>query len=206
MSSVPRKAVPSRASILLLTACAAVSTMVSAGTATAGTESSTVPSTELGPLVRAVSERLSTADAVAAAKWGTGKPIDDPAREADVLRAVAEQARRENLDPARVEQVFRDQIEASKDVQRGLFAVWDVVPHAVPDPRPDLATVRPVLDRLNVDIVTAMSEQRDVLAGPRCLPDLLAGAGDVVGSERRDVLHQAGLVRALRSMCGTVSG
>ncbi|MFC9518487.1 chorismate mutase [Nocardiaceae bacterium NPDC056970] len=203
---MPRNSESRRASTLLLAVCAAVSTMVSAGTATAATGSSTAPFTELGPLVRAVSERLSTADAVAAAKWGTGKPIDDPAREADVLRAVADQARRENLAPARVEQVFRDQIEASKDVQRGLFAYWDVVPQAVPDPRPDLATVRPVLDRLNVEIVTEMSEQRDVLAGPRCLPDLLAGAGDVVGTERPDVLHQAGLVRALRSMCGAVSG
>ncbi len=123
-----------------------------------------------------------------------------------MLRAVAEQARGQGLDPARVTQIFRDQIEASKDVQRGLFAYWDVVPQAVPEPRPDLAAVRPVLDRLNAEIVTRTGEEKDVLADPRCLSDLVAGAAEVVGAERPDVLHQAGLVRALRSVCGAVSG
>jgi len=200
MSHVPR-----RASTVLLTACVVAATISSTATATVSTGSSVAP-TELGPLVSAVAERLSTADAVAAAKWGTGKPIDDPAREAEVLRAVAEQGRRENLDPSRVEQVFRDQIEASKDVQRGLFAYWSAVPQAVPEPRPDLASVWPVLDRLNVEIVAQMSTHRRVLAGPGCLPDLLEGAVDVVASGRPDGLHQAGLARALRSVCGAVSG
>ncbi|NKR26227.1 chorismate mutase [Rhodococcus hoagii] len=192
-----------RALTVALAVCAAMS---SVGTATAAAASSAPPSSDLVPLVSAVSERLSIADAVAAAKWGTGKPIDDPAREAEVLRAVAEQARGQGLDPARVTQIFRDQIEASKDVQRGLFAYWGVVPQAVPEPRPDLAAVRPVLDRLNAEIVTRTDEERHVLAGPRCLSDLVAGAAEVVGAERPDALHQAGLVRALRSVCGAVSG
>ncbi|WP_236733869.1 chorismate mutase [Prescottella equi] len=201
---MPRKSMSIRALTVVLAVGAAMS---SVGTATAAAESSSAaPSSDLVPLISALSERLAIADAVAAGKWGTGKPIDDPAREADVLRAVAEQARGQDLDPARVTQIFRDQIEASKDVQRGLFAYWDVVPQAVPEPRPDLAAVRPVLDRLNAEIVTRTGEEKDVLADPRCLSDLVAGAAEVVGAGRPDVLHLAGLVRALRSVCGAVSG
>ncbi|WP_372490015.1 chorismate mutase [Prescottella equi] len=49
---------------------------------------------DLRPLVRLIAQRLSMADPVAAAKWGTDRPIDDPARERDVLRSVGEQAPR----------------------------------------------------------------------------------------------------------------
>ncbi|MFI6036147.1 chorismate mutase [Streptomyces sp. NPDC051315] len=57
---------------------------------------------------------------MAAATWGTDNPIDDPAREQQVLDAVAAQAERAGADPEEVRRIFRDRIEANKIVQRGL--------------------------------------------------------------------------------------
>lgn len=156
------------------------------------------------PIARAVSLRLATADAVAAAKWGTPSPIDDPAREAQVLNAVATQAAGEGLSAGRVQQVFRDQIEANKEVQRALFAWWSVAPGAAPTVRPDLTQVRPVIDRQNSDILLQLREQEAVLAGPECVPALVDATVAVAAEQRLDPLHQATLARALVSICGPV--
>ncbi|MFW2241022.1 chorismate mutase [Rhodococcus opacus] len=173
--------------------------LTAGGTAPAGAQ--TRP---LEPIARAVSLRLATADAVAAAKWGTPSPIDDPAREAQVLNAVATQAADEGLSAARVQQVFRDQIEANKEVQRALFAWWSVAPGAAPTVRPDLSQVRPVIDRRNSDILLQLREQEAVLAGPGCVPALVDATVAVAAEQRLDPLHQATLARALVSICGPV--
>jgi chorismate mutase len=47
----------------------------------------------LQPIVEAVALRLTTADTVAASKWRSNAPIDDPAREEQVLASVAAQVR-----------------------------------------------------------------------------------------------------------------
>ncbi|BAH51747.1 chorismate mutase [Rhodococcus opacus] len=158
----------------------------------------------LQPMVEAVSLRLATADTVASAKWGTPSPIDDPAREAQVLGAVATQAVDEGLSAPRVQQIFRDQIEANKAVQRALFSWWSVAPGAAPTVRPDLTQVRPVIDRQNTDILLQLREQQAVLAGPGCVPALVDAAVAVAAEQRLDALHQATLARALVSICGAV--
>ncbi|WAM11558.1 chorismate mutase [Rhodococcus sp. JS3073] len=158
----------------------------------------------LQPIALAVSLRLATADAVAAAKWGTPSPIDDPAREAQVLGAVAAQAADEGLSAVRVQQIFRDQIEANKEVQRALFGWWSVAPGSAPTVRPDLTQVRPVIDRQNTDILLQLRDQEAVLAGRDCVPALVDAAVAVAAEQRLDPLHQATLVRALVSICGPV--
>ncbi|MFC9356313.1 chorismate mutase [Rhodococcus sp. NPDC057014] len=158
----------------------------------------------LQPIALAVSLRLATADTVASAKWGTPSPIDDPAREAQVLGAVATQAADEGLSVPRVQQIFRDQIEANKAVQRALFSWWSVAPGAAPTVRPDLTEVRPVIDRQNTDILLQLREQEDLLAGPGCVPALVDAAVAVAAEQRLDALHQATLARALVSICGAV--
>ncbi|EKT77865.1 hypothetical protein WSS_A35452 [Rhodococcus opacus M213] len=173
--------------------------LTAGGTAPAGAQ--TRP---LEPIARAVSLRLATADAVAAAKWGTPSPIDDPAREAQVLNAVATQAADEGLSAGRVQQVFRDRIEANKEVQRALFAWWSVAPGAAPTVRPDLTQVRPVIDLQNSDILLQLREQEAVLAGPGCVPALVDATVAVAAEQRLDPLHQATLARALVSICGPV--
>ncbi|QBJ94850.1 chorismate mutase [Rhodococcus sp. ABRD24] len=159
----------------------------------------------LEPLVSAISLRLSTADQVASAKWGTGKPIDDPDREGQVYRAALSAARDEQLDPARVEQIFRTQIDANKAVQRGLFLFWQTVPPAAPVQRPDLAAVRPLLDSLNVEIVSQIGEQRVTLAAADCVPALASAAVRAATAQRLDGLHSVALVHAVSALCGPVS-
>src|SRR5262245_46947283 len=83
------------------------------------------PYGQLRPLAALSAERLAAGDLVAAAKWGTGAPIDDPVRERQVLDAVAAQARQLGADPAATVRIFRDQMEASKVLQRGLHRLWD---------------------------------------------------------------------------------
>ncbi|WP_041811655.1 chorismate mutase [Rhodococcus jostii] len=183
------------------TAVAAVMLAMSTAGGTAPASAHTRP---LEPIALAVSLRLATADTVAAAKWGTPSPIDDPAREAQVLGAVAAQAAHEGLSAGRVQQIFRDQIEANKEVQRALFGWWSVAPGAAPTVRPDLTQVRPVIDRQNTDILLQLREQEAVLAGPGCVPALVDAAVAVAAEQRLDPLHQATLARALVSICGPV--
>ena len=172
--------------------------------AASGTVPASAQTRLLQPIALAVSLRLATADTVASAKWGTPSPIDDPAREAQVLGAVATQAADEGLSAPRVQQIFRDQIEANKVVQRALFSWWSVAPGAAPTVRPDLAQVRPVIDRQNTDILLQLREQEDLLAGPGCVPALADAAVAVAAEQRLDALHQATLARALESICGAV--
>lgn len=153
--------------------------------------------------MEAVALRLTTADTVAASKWRSDAPIDDPAREEQVLASVAAQALDEGLDAARVHQIFRDQIEANKDVQRALFAWWSVSPGSAPAIGPDLSHVRPVIDRQNTQILDQMREQQAVLAETGWLPALLDAAGAV--GQILSPLHQATLARALVSLCGPVA-
>jgi chorismate mutase len=147
-------------------------------------------------------ERLLVADKVAAAKYGTATPIDDPVREKAVLDDVAARAVGLGLDPAAVTAVFRDQIEANKLVQRGLYARWDAHPQERPTERPDLVKeVRPVLDRITTRLLTALEETEGARAGASCGPRLRVAAVWSAYGHRLDRLHGEGLVRALPSVC-----
>ncbi|MFE6738202.1 chorismate mutase [Streptomyces tubercidicus] len=170
-----------------------------AATAPAATAHS--PYGQLRPLAALSAERLATADLVAAAKWGTGSPIDDPAREQEVLNSVAEQARQLGADPAATTRIFRDQIEANKVVQRGLFSQWDANPAQAPTRRPDLQEVRKEINRVNGELVRAIAASPYARSAPSCTP-LLATAAARVGAERQlDGLHAVALARSLWSVC-----
>ncbi|MYW64137.1 chorismate mutase [Streptomyces sp. SID8379] len=147
-------------------------------------------------------ERLALADKVAAAKYGTSTPIDDPARERQVLDDVAARSAGLGLDPAYAQAVFRDQIEANKVVQRGLYARWDAHPGERPAERPDLATeVRPALDRITGELLGALRDARAGRGTVGCAPVLVAVAGREARLQGFDALHRAGLARALPSVC-----
>ena len=125
-------------------------------------------------------ERLLVADKVAAAKYGTATPIDDPVREKAILDDVAARAVPLGLDPDAVTAVFRDQIEANKLVQRGLYARWDAHPQERPTERPDLVKeVRPVLDRITTRLLTALQET-ELAAGRGVVRAPAAGGGGAV--------------------------
>lgn len=162
----------------------------------------------LDRIVALVIERLDTADAVAAAKWATaaqngGLPsIDDPEREAQVYDVMARLGADRGLPETWIRQVFYEQIEANKIVQHGLVTRWRFDPAAAPSALPELASVRPVIDRVNVEIVDQLALRRAELTGPHCALRL---ASPVFGAltSGRDALHQAALVRATAALCGS---
>ncbi|MDF3143434.1 MULTISPECIES: chorismate mutase [unclassified Streptomyces] len=156
----------------------------------------------LTPLTDLFAERLLVADKVAAAKYGTDKPIDDPVREQQILDDVAARATGLGLDPAAVQAVFRDQIEANKLVQRGLYARWDAHPEERPTERPDLVKeVRPVLDRITTQLLDALKDTQRLRTSPSCEPRLGVAAVRSAYGHELDALHAQGLVRALPSVC-----
>ncbi|MFI0713592.1 chorismate mutase [Streptomyces inhibens] len=177
-------------------AVAAPATPPAAATATAHS-----PYGQLHPLAALSAERLATGDLVAAAKWGTGSPIDDPAREQEVLNAVAEQARQLGADPGATVRIFRDQIEASKIVQRGLHRAWDADPGRAPTERPDLGEVRKEINRINGELVRAIADSPAARSAPYCAPLLAAAAAHVRHERHLDGLHTVALARSLRSVC-----
>ncbi|MFG2096750.1 chorismate mutase [Streptomyces sp. NPDC048612] len=159
------------------------------------------PYGRLRPLAALSAERLATGDLVAAAKWGTGTPVDDPAREREVLRSVAAQARELGADPAATVRIFRDQIEASKVVQRGLHRLWEADPGRAPTERPDLGAVRKEINRVNGELVRAIAASPSARSAPYCAPLLTTAAVRVRHARHLDGLHTAALARSLRSVC-----
>ncbi|MEB8342991.1 chorismate mutase, partial [Streptomyces endophyticus] len=158
----------------------------------------------LAAITSLATERLALADKVAAAKYGTDAPIDDPARERQILDDVAERSAGLGIDPAFAQSVFRDQIEANKVVQRGLYARWDAHPEQRPTERPDLATeVRPQLDRITTRLLDALGEMAPTRTSAACGPLLTAAALRDAHARGFDALHLKGLARALPSVCAS---
>ncbi|GID59388.1 chorismate mutase [Actinoplanes couchii] len=157
----------------------------------------------LGSLVGLSAERLLLADRVAAAKFGTSNPIDDPVREKQVLDRAAALATAAGLDTAGTVAFFRAQIEMSKVVQRGLFEKWTARPEQAPTKRPDLATeVRPALDRITGQFITQLAATRE-LRGPTA-GCAVARRFAVVAADRRyhlDDLHDRALRGAVEPIC-----
>ncbi|WP_327395526.1 chorismate mutase [Streptomyces phaeochromogenes] len=199
---------PHRLRSVFVTAVVVAAVAVSGTTsATAHAPAAPAPATAvrasgLGALTELFAERLLLADKVAAAKYGTESPIDDPVRERQILDDVAARAAGLGLDPDSVTAVFRDQIEANKLVQRGLYARWDAHPDERPTERPDLAKeVRPALDLITTRLLAALQETVPVRADASCGPRLYAAATLSAYGHRLDVLHLKGLGRALPSVC-----
>ncbi|SHN33129.1 chorismate mutase, putative [Duganella sacchari] len=118
----------------------------------------------LEPLRQAIDERLLLAEAVARAKWNVQAPIEDLPREAQVIAAAVQQGRTLGLPDAWVAAVFKAQIEASKTVQRELYAKWKAQQAGHFDDAPDLAnTIRPQLDRITTQLLRAMADNQATL-------------------------------------------
>ena len=205
-----RTTTPLRRALIAVTATAAV-VLTATGSAvavpvsgTAAAPHAAAPSlSALHPVVELAAERLATADLVAAAKWGTDSPIDDPAREQQVLDNVAAQAQQLGADPDEIRVIFRDQIEANKIVQRGLFQRWTDHPDEAPTTKPDLSVVRQEINRVTGALVEALATTADDRDAVTCRPELLLAALQVRHEDHLDALHTRALARALRSVCGS---
>ncbi|MPY61006.1 chorismate mutase [Streptomyces spongiae] len=197
---------PQRLRFALVAVCATAAVTLAGAAPAAAVPSTPVRASSvapgLAPLTDLFAERLLLADKVAAAKYGTDTPIDDPVRERQILDDVAARAVALGLDPDAVAAVFRDQIEANKLVQRGLYARWDAHPEQRPTERPDLVKeVRPQLDRITTELLAALRDTQALRNGPSCEPRLRVSAVRSAYGHRLDVLHVEGLVRALPSVC-----
>ncbi|OBB33558.1 chorismate mutase [Mycolicibacterium peregrinum] len=155
----------------------------------------------LQPLVDAAAQRLQTADPVAANKFRTGGPIEDPKREQQVIDATTAEADSRHLDPAYVRDVFRDQIDATVAVEYGLFSRWKLDPATAPVTAPDLAASRTTIDALNHTMVNEIADQWPVLHAPACRADLATAVDGVAAARNFDPLYRRALDHATRSYC-----
>jgi chorismate mutase len=168
------------------------------------TTSASAATRSLWSLTDLAAQRVQLADKVAAAKYGTPSPIDDPVRDQQILDDVAAKSGPLGLDPAATVAFFRDQIEANKVVQRGLYARWEAHPDEVPTSRPDLATeVRPALDRLNASLLAEFAAARASRARRGCGVRLTVTVRLVAWQRHLDALHRRALTTAVPSVCVT---
>lgn len=156
----------------------------------------------LGPLTDLVIQRLLISDQVAAAKFGTGQPIDDPTREQQELAAIRQSAATLGIDPDAAVNFFQQQITASKIVQQGLFDRWTAHPDQAPTTRPDLTQIRNELDQLTTELLQQLVSQQDVLSsGLGCQVDLTVAAVTGQAFNHLDALHRQALAVALAKTC-----
>ncbi|KTR38521.1 hypothetical protein NS263_13125 [Curtobacterium oceanosedimentum] len=192
-----------------LAGCAAESgTAAAPSSSRATTSSSASPEPGTAEAARAVvalvAERLDTAPEVAAAKYHSGQPVEDAARERTVLDAARTAAERDHVDPDWVEAVFADQIEASKQAQTTLLDEWSRHPDRAPAEAPDLTTtVRPTLDRITTELVSGLARLQDVRDDPSCTRDLRRAARAVHVS---DAPVQQALPTAIEHLCAADHG
>ncbi|MDS0134971.1 MULTISPECIES: chorismate mutase [unclassified Amycolatopsis] len=176
-----------------------VTAVLSASPLFAAPASASEPS--LWRLTDLAAQRVAIADQVAAAKYGTPSPIDDPVREQQIYDSVASRAPGLGLAPADAVRFFRAQIEANKLVQRGLYARWDAHPSEVPSPRPDLSRIRPVIDGLNTGLLTELAATVPARAARTCPIQQLVTADVVDVFHRFDALHVRALAEATSATC-----
>jgi chorismate mutase len=168
----------------------------------AGAETADSGGLSLFELTDVSAERVLVGDLVAAAKFGTSAPIDDPPREQVVLDNVRAQSIQLGIDPEVSVAIFRDQIEANKQVQRGLYALWTAHPELAPKERPDLVRdVRPVLDRITTELLAEIKATQRARTHPTCPGHLIATEHIVYHTRDLDRLHRKALNRALFSVC-----
>lgn len=167
------------------------------------------PLGRLGALTNLVIERIRVSDRVAASKFGTDSPIDDPAREEQELEQVQKQAAALGVNPDAAVAFFQGQITASKVVQKGLFARWSAHPQEAPTTRPDLGQIREQLDQLTTDLLHELKSTEALRDKPvACTVQLALAAGSGAALEQLDTLHRQALRTATHSVClpGETSG
>jgi chorismate mutase len=152
----------------------------------------------LAPLLDSIAERLAIADQVALSKWDSHKPVEDRAREQDVIASVVAQAPSYKLAPAQAEQFFSAQIESNKLVQYAHLSDWQLKGKAPNDPRPDLVgQIRPELDLLQKRLLQQLADFTPERTNPQC-PQWLAQANH---APAHDALHQLAMIRATAELC-----
>jgi len=152
-------------------------------------------------LVDAAAARLQTADAVAAAKYKSGSPIDDPQREQQVIDTMASAAAAKNIDVEYIKSIFHDQMDATNAIEHARFAYWKLNRGTAPAPDSDLPALRVTIDRLNRIMIAEIGIQWDALRSPSGASYLDNARNAVVEARRLDALYERALVFATHSYC-----
>lgn len=165
---------------------------------------STACTDTLATLVELVVQRLTLCQEVAAAKYTSSQPIDDPAREHEILQAAARALNGRGRHQKLAIRFLRDQLEANKVVQRGLHQRWYAHPEEVPHVRGALAgEIRPKLDRITAQMIRQFTSMDDV-PHVRCdrVEDVMERQFFTsLPLQRLPKLHRHAAVFALRSLC-----
>ncbi|KMY85405.1 Periplasmic chorismate mutase I precursor [Candidatus Paraburkholderia calva] len=153
-------------------------------------------------VIALVSQRLALAEPVARYKWARHEPVTDEPRENVLLNQVEEKAKSAQINPDFARQFFRDQIDASKDVQNALIANWRVAKAKPDGAPPDFAKeTRPKFDRLTQSLIGALARIEPVRHADDCplrLADSLARWKHLT---RYDASMNAPLMHALSHVC-----
>ena len=120
---------------------------------------------KLQPLVETSARRLVIAKQVALAKWDCQAPVEDAAREAQIIATAIKAGESRGLAPVEVSNFFRAQIEANKLVQHSLLAAGKAPPHT----RVNLVNaVRAELDQLETALIVELADTADIRASAAC--------------------------------------
>jgi chorismate mutase len=152
-------------------------------------------------LVDAATQRLQTAEPVAATKWINGGSIEDPQRVEQVLSAVASEATGRGIDPGFVRQAFTDQIHATEAIEYSRFAQWKLDPGSAPGVAPDLSSSRATIDRLNAEMVDQVAVHWSVLHSPDCSRVLDDARTTVTNARMLEPFYQKALAFSTHSYC-----
>jgi chorismate mutase len=164
---------------------------------------------KLQPLGETSARRLAIAHQVALAKWDSQAPIEDAAREAQVITAAVRDGKSRGLDPAFVSHFFTAQIEANKLVQYSLLANWHRVGKAPAAHGPiNLATtIRSELDQLQRELVRELADAAAIRTSPACRADTAKAVGRYLAAHEWDAepLQEIALGRAMAAVYMTGS-
>ncbi|WP_165554161.1 gamma subclass chorismate mutase AroQ [Kribbella capetownensis] len=157
----------------------------------------------LDGLTELVIRRILVGDEVAASKYFSGKPVEDPVREQQIIDSVRASAVQLGIDPDSTADFVRAQIEASKVVQRGLLAKWAADPSSAPTSGPDLDAVRQELDELTTGLLTELVRVDHVRhTGLACDISLLVATTTGSIEHHFDRLHRQALAVGTAAVCG----
>lgn len=154
------------------------------------------------PLVRSMADRVKIADQVALSKWDSGRPVQDPQREAEVIANAVATAPTYGLAAQDVEAFFADQIEASKQVQYARLDAWKRQGAAPAWERQSLSNeIRPRLDRLQVAMMQDLQRLAPARRAADCEARVAGALKQVARDAAFDAVHRVALDRAVARVC-----
>ena len=162
----------------------------------------------LQPLVETPARRLVLAREVALAKWDTRLPVEDPAREAQLIMAAAKDGESKGLNPTFVSNFFAAQIDANKLIQYSLLAEWHRAGRAPKHPPLSLTEdIRPQLDQIEAALIAELVETKDIRTNASCRDNTAKAVRKNLAQRHLGTLLAIALDRAMEASCsGTTAG